>query len=371
MIICNSCGGIVEERARFCVECGAGVAIASDYTAQPTQQMSPALPAHALNSGSMGTAATPAKEQINAAPVTLPVAESETTGLVSSTSQGNMKILIVGIVLVAVVAIGAAVYFAFQNSPTAKAAAALQSAIASGRLVTTTNDDAYFYYIQLKTLDPTHRTLREIAPQVLPQLRSMGNEAFRKKATVNTEKLTDQDWARMVRVYDWARQLDTHDKSLEAQWKFAEGEVAKSQKRFDEAERHFSAAAQIDSSWALPQNSLGLLRSESRRWADAITYYQRATELQPEWEIPYNNMGTSYFYLKSYDTAEQWYNAALSRNPNWARPHYWLGCIYQNKGQKSEAISHYQAALKLDTSGNSMSADERNQVTARIAQLQR
>jgi tetratricopeptide (TPR) repeat protein len=371
MIICNSCGGFIEENARFCVECGAVVAIASDYGAQPTQQISPAFPAQPLNSGSVGTAAAPAKELINNAPVTTPVAESETVGLVTSTGQGNMKILIVGIVLVAVVAIGAAVYFAVQSSPTARAAAALQSAIDSGRLITTSNDDAYFYYLQLKTLDPTHRTLREIIPQVLPQLRTMGNEIFRKKVTVNSEKPTDQDWARMVRVYDWARQLETNDKSLEARWKFAEGEVAKSQKRLDEAERHFAAAAQIDNSWALPQNSLGLLRSESRKWADAIPYYQRATELQPDWEIPYNNMGTSYFYLKSYDTAEQWYNAALSRNPNWARPHYWLGCIYQNKGQKTEAISHYQAALSLDTTGESISSEQRNQMVTRIAQLQR
>ena len=371
MIICNNCGNFVEEGILLCTECGASIAIASDYAVHAAPPLSPALPTQPLNSGPMATASAPAREKIRTLSETLPVVESETASLASSASQSNMKILIASIVFVAVTAIAAAFYYAFQGSPTARAAASLRGAIASGRLVIAPNDDAYFYYLQLKMLDPINRALREVAPEVLPQLRSMGNEVFRKKVTVNTEKVSDQDWAKMVRVYDWARQLDPNDKSLEARWKFAEAEVAKSQKRMDEAERNYSAAAQIDSSWALPQNSLGLLRAESRRWADAIPYYQRATELQPDWEIPYNNMGTAYFYLKSYDTAEQWYSAALSHNPNWARPHYWLGSIYQQRGRKAEAISHYQTALSLDTNGYSITNDERNQIGARIAQLQR
>jgi tetratricopeptide (TPR) repeat protein len=356
---------------RFCAECGASVSVASDYTAQPTPTLPPALPTQPFNSGPMGVAPAPATDQVNTVPATSTVTESETAIISSPANQRNMNILIAGIVLVAVVAIAAAVYFAFAGSPTARAAASLKGAIANGRLVTMSNDDAYTYYLQLKMLDPSHNALREIAPQVLPQLRGMGDEVFRKKATVNTEKPTDQDWSKIARVYEWARQLDTNDKKLEARWKFAEGEVAKSQKRMDEAERNYSAAAQIDSSWALPQNSLGLLRSDSKRWSDAMPYYQRATELQPDWEIPYNNMGTAYFYSKDYDTAERWYNAALSRNPNWARPHFWLGSIYQQRGMKSEAISQFQTALSLDTNGNSITFDERSQIEKRIAQLQR
>jgi len=283
-------------------------------------------------------------------------------------TAGRSKALIASISAVAVVAIALAVYFALESSPTAKLAAALRSAVSNGKLVTLSNDDAYSYYYQLRGLDPSNKALAEVAPTVLPQLRSMGDDAFRKKMLVMSDKDTTQDWQKTLRIYEWAHSLDANDKQIEARWRFSEGEFAKLQGRKDDAERGYSMAAQLNSSWAVPQNSLGLLRNESKRYSDAIPYFQRAIDLQSSWEIPYNNMGTAYFFLKDYDAAVGWYRRAIEKNPSWGRPHYWLGTIFEQKKWKPQAIEEYQTALNLTRDNSSLNTDE---IQRRIAKLQR
>jgi tetratricopeptide (TPR) repeat protein len=277
-------------------------------------------------------------------------------------------IIMAGISLVAMLAVALAVYFALGSSQGSKLADAMRAAVNAGRLVTLSNDDAYSYYMQLRAVDPANKALTDVAPKVLPQLRSMGDEVFRKKAIVLAEPETASDWARASQIYSWAHALDPNDKQLETRWRFAEGESAKWQGRKDEAERGYSAAALISNTWALPQNSVGLLRSEGKRYSDAIPYFQRAINLQPDWEIPYNNMGTAYYYLKNYDTAEYWYKKAAEKNPNWARPHFWLGSIYEAKSLKPQALEEYRQALSLRNDGSSLNADE---IQRRIQRLQR
>lgn len=150
--------------------------------------------------------------------------------------------------------------------------------------------------------------------------------------------------------------------------KFAQGEMAKALKNAAEAEARFSEAAQLDPSWALPQNSLGLvrvdLRKDKQRWADAIPFYQRAIDLKSDWVIPYNNMGTAYYMQgeanrSNYDTAEYWYNQAISKNASWGRPYFWLGKIAEKRNNDYAAITYYEKALSLDPSGYAFKPEER------------
>lgn len=387
MIICNDCGNSIGDGERFCTECGATMAvttgpvpppfpIASATTPPPVphefRTAPPPIPT--ANTGGFGAAPAPVPAYAQPASVTQPlnepppIPESEVFGASGPVAAGRSKALVGIISAVAVVAIALAVYFAVESSPTAKLATALRSAVSNGKFVTLSNDDAYSYYYQLRGLDPSNTALAEIAPKVLPQLRSMGDDAFRKKMLVMSEKDTTQDWQKTLRIYEWAHALDANDKQIESRWRFSEGEFAKMQQRKDDAERGYSLAAQVNSTWALPQNSLGLLRSESKRWSEGIPYFQRAIDLQSNWEVPYNNMGTAYFYLKNYDAAENWYKQALQKNPSWARPHYWLGSIYEQKNWKPQAIEEYQTALRLNQDSSSLNVDE---IQRRIARLQR
>jgi tetratricopeptide (TPR) repeat protein len=338
MLICNNCGNIIEGELRYCTECGEAVA----------NQSSTPLQVSANTGGYVPTLpASPAV--LPSVPVTIANPSTE-TGLTDSSQvnrESGNKALLGGVSAVAVVAIALAIYFALASSPENKLAEAMKSAIKAGRMVTLSNDDAYSFYIQLRGLDPTHSAIKEVTPQILPQLNSLGEEIIRKKTSVSAETDTAQDWARAIRIYEWATSLDPNNRSLEARWRFADGEYAKKQQRINEAEQGFSRASQLDPSWAVPYNSLGLLRNESKRYSEAIPYFQRAIDLSPNWEIPYNNMGTSYFYLKDHATAASWYRTAVEKNQNWGRPHCWLGTIYEASGWKCDAAREYQSCLDL------------------------
>jgi len=313
-----------------------------------------------VQSGSHGAAAAPAPEpqqqQILAPPPGVPVEPPP----VSSHQPAGWIISrpLVGILGgVAVIAIAVAVYFAFNDTQVSRLAGSLRSAVNNGRLVTLSNDDAYSFYFQLKGLDADNKALKEAGSKVLSPLRQMGDEVLQKRMSVQTENVSDQDWTTTRRVYEWAHSIDPGDRFLEAKWKYAEAEVAKSQNHLDDAERNFRAALQLNQSWALPNNRLGLLYVERKRFNDSINYFERAIQLEPNWEFPYNNLGTAYFNLKSFDTAERFYRKAIELNSRWARPHYWLGEIYERKPETHpQAIEEYQRVRELDPDGRVFSS---------------
>jgi serine/threonine-protein kinase len=369
-IFCSRCGSRIESGVRFCNDCGAPVSGGfPTVPVPPVQANTPVNPAMATSPRMLQP---PAYPPVNPAPAPFVAPPPRIAPLPQRGSRGGKRAAIVITSLIVLIAIGVAVYLIVggksgDNGLTnaEKLATSLRYAISSGRLVTLADDDARTYYFQLKEVQPNHPALNEAASTVLPQLQRLGDDIFKKKKAVSSDALTTDDWIKTLRAYEWAKAIDPSDRSLEARWRFAEGEVAKQQGRKDDAERSYTAATQLDQNWSLPHNSLGLLRIDSRRYMDAVPYYQRAIDLDPTWEIPYNNMGSAYFLAKDYDTAESYYNKAIEKNPNWARPHYWLGSIYQNKNWTSEAIEQYEIALKLDPNG-----DINNEIRKRIERLQ-
>ena len=286
MIFCNECGATVEDGMRFCSECGAAmVGVAPERPSvrpSPLPPPPPPPPPPVTWSGPFGAAPAtvplPTYQPEPAGPSHL---EQPSGGLTTSPLASGSKPLVGILGGVAVVAIAVAAYFGFSDTQASRLAGSLKSAVNSGRLVTLSNDDAYSFYFQLRGLDPTNKALKEAGMKTLPQLRQMGDEVFRKKVSVQSEKLLEQDWSKALRVYEWAHAIEPSDKTLEARWKFSEGEAFKSQGKKEDAERSFSTASQLLPSWALPVNSTGLLRTESKRWNDSIRYYQRAMQLVP------------------------------------------------------------------------------------------
>lgn len=372
-LFCGRCGSRIEPGLRFCNDCGAPVS-----GGFPTMRVPPPAantPVNPVGATNPAMFQSPPYRAVNPSPGPFPVPAppQRIAPLPQSGSRGGKKAAIVIMSLVVLVALGVAVYIIFiwnnpDNSGLSKAeslAASLRNAVSAGRLVALSDDDARTYYFQLKEIQPGHPSLSESAATALPQLKRLGDDIFKKKKAVSADVLAPEEWMKALRVYEWAKAIDPNDRSLEARWRFAEGEVAKQQNRKDDAERSYTAATQLDPNWSLPHNSLGLLRVDSRRYLDAVPFYQRAIDLDPTWEIPYNNMGSAYFLSKDYETAAQYYTAAIEKNPNWARPHYWLGSVYQNKNWSAEAIEQYEIALKLDPN-----ADINSEIRKRIEKLQ-
>lgn len=249
-------------------------------------------------------------------------------------------------------------------------ASLLQNTINVGRLVTLSDDDAYTCFYQLKQLAPNHKALREAAPKALPQLRILIEEALRRKAK-SQDTLNEQDWARTLRACVWASALSPNDKGLEARQKFIDAEIAALKGRTDDAERSYMSAAQADASWAMPQNSLGLLKTGSKQFKDAIPYFKRAIDLQPDWAAPYNNLAATFLSMKDYEAVAYWCHRALDVNPNWPQPHWKLASLYEEKQMKVEAIAEYQKALNIDADGISLTTNERKSIKQALNRLQK
>lgn len=373
MIFCNKCGNEILSETVFCTECGTAVPTAPKLDSPPTMR---------INAGYGGFAAAPARE------VTLPnippSLHSEAALSAPSVPPAGAKVKPVMIVIgaLALAGIAAAILLTSASSKSANSTAAnaatsspssladsLQNAIDKGRLVNLTNDDAYTYYFQLKQSDPQNPKLTSVKSQVLPQLRSMGDEIIRQDTSIQWHRLTRNDWVTAQRVYELAHALEPTDRSLEARWKYAEASIARLQSDRDGEERGYTAAAQLESGWALPDFRLGLLymrrdrtdpndRKAVIRGQSAMPYFRRAIELSPNWELPYLSMGTAYFLQNDLDTAKQYYDQAIGMNPNWGGPHAWLGAVYEKKKMCHEAISEYEKGLALVSNDESFDVPE-------------
>ncbi|HMF57574.1 MAG TPA: tetratricopeptide repeat protein [Pyrinomonadaceae bacterium] len=351
MIFCSGCGSPLSDSLSFCPECG----VETPYATRA--ETLPLVAQGANQSGAAAVAAARAPIVANAAASSLPfydygLAQTPAQPAQQVKSSGS-KTLLIALSATAILAIALAIYFGARavgsRNPQASALeSSLERAVDGNRLIALSDDDAYSYYFKLKGIDPQNSFLSEIKPKVLPQIQSMGDEILRKRVEQSLEILTERDWTVAAHAFQWAHEFEPGNKAFEARWKYAEGNVAKAQNRRDDAERSFNEAIQLDSSWAVPVNDLGFLRSLNKRYAEAIPFYQTAIRLQPNWDIPYNNMGTAYFLQKNYDEAEGWYRKALGISPNWATPHAWLGSIYQSKHMNSEAIAEYQTAINLN-----------------------
>jgi tetratricopeptide (TPR) repeat protein len=337
MVICNNCGATLTDALGFCSECGAAVqnrsAAVSSQTMERATESTLSYPiGHSSNQGFSGDSAAAVE------PTTHP----------ASGSSAKIVIVLGGVIVLLVVIIGllALRRNASPDSPE-NLAASLRKAIDSGRLVDGSPGDAYSYFARLNALDPQNKAISEGKPRLLPQLRQLGDDVFRKRAELSLEILSEPDWVRAQHAYEWGHALEPADKAIEARWKYASANAARVQGRRAEAESDFKLAIQLDPSWALPQNDLGYLLALSGNYSDAIAFYERAINLKSDWDIPYNNMGTAYFYLKQPDRAIDWYKRAIEVNAQWATPHAWLGGILQDRNLLAEAIQEYQTTLNL------------------------
>lgn len=346
MIICSGCGNPLSDELSFCIECGAEVPdranslLSSHAGGQTDSTASPVV--------GIPSSAYDYSHQDSNSSVSDSVGASPAHSL-GQTKTATSKHLILALGGLLIVTIGSIAYFTSRsNSSSAdNVAASLRDAIASGRLVTLTGDDAYTYFFRLREIAPKHEALSEAKPQVLMQLRNVGDEIIRKRTVMSLEIITERDWTVASHAYEWAYVLEPNDKPLQARWKYAEGNVARAQARRDDARTSFSAAMQLDPKWAVPVNDFGFLYTIEKNYAEAIPYFQRAINLQADWDIPYNNMGTACFYQKDFATAEYWYRRSLAVNANWATPHVWLGSIYQTNRDNYAAAQEYQSAVNL------------------------
>jgi TolB-like protein/Flp pilus assembly protein TadD len=116
---------------------------------------------------------------------------------------------------------------------------------------------------------------------------------------------------------------------------------------FDEQERHFKRAIELNPSYATAHHWYARALSERGRMDEAIREIQRAQELDPLSLIINDNVGEVYIWARQYDEAIEQLLKTLEMEPNFARTHLDLGTAYECKGMFSQAIAEFQRARDL------------------------
>jgi Flp pilus assembly protein TadD len=86
----------------------------------------------------------------------------------------------------------------------------------------------------------------------------------------------------------------------------------------------------------------------NRVWGDAITLWQDCVVKSPNKARPYNNLGVALDQAGQSEAAIENYYAAIKINPYYGNAHYNLGSAFARKGQLNSGIAHMTRALELE-----------------------
>ncbi len=117
--------------------------------------------------------------------------------------------------------------------------------------------------------------------------------------------------------------------------------------RFAEAMRCYDEAVRIDPTYAAAYVNMGTLFGKLREPARARQCFETAIALKPEYAPSYYNLGV---VLESTDAeaACRCYKTALSLDPDYAPAHNTLGMVSLRRGERTQAIEHFERALRSD-----------------------
>lgn len=233
----------------------------------------------------------------------------------------------------------------------------LKRAISQGNLVTPAGSSAYDYYQQLRR---EGGSLSSHNDTLLPLLKQKPKTLLDNLYEPGGDDGTFDDWEEGAKMLEWAAEMSPSDTWVKSRAVYCRGRVwyltrgsddAQRAKNSDEALRLWQQAADLDKSWPVPINGVGLIYNERKQYGTAEPYFRQALSRDSGWAVPYNNLGTAYRESNNKTAAYENYNKAVSLAPKWGRPHAWLGQMAEEEGDYSRAAEEYKAVLDLVPQG--------------------
>lgn len=348
MIICSQCGNTVADNQHLCSECGTRVLT---FTAtQPQLIVSPqpqSVQSQAQPPAYAGTSVSGAPTLNNLAGSYASSQAIPTSEQVTSSSNAPRVILgLVAGVLVLVVIIAVAMT-AGSNSVEKK----LDEAIGKKTFFDPSSDNAYALYTQLKNSGASEQTLRPYAERLTPLLTESGYKLAKDLPTIGYHEPDASVWQDAARNLNWAVELNPGNSQIASRAAYCDGRAAYLQKLNDRALPLFTRAANLDKTWALPVNGVGLIYLDRKDFSNARASFSDAISRDSNWPVPYANLGSAYYQDANRSSAKEFYNKALARAPNWARPHVVLGNIAMEEGDYAAAVAEFETALNSNMIG--------------------
>ena len=117
--------------------------------------------------------------------------------------------------------------------------------------------------------------------------------------------------------------------------------------RWEEAERGFKHAIELNPSYAWAYSGYGLFLGHVGRYDEAIESTRRAQELDPFSPIIHTNASEEYLFAQQYDMAMEAAERAMEVDPSFPAGYSFRGYAEVEKGMYEQSIADFQEADKL------------------------
>jgi tetratricopeptide (TPR) repeat protein len=118
-----------------------------------------------------------------------------------------------------------------------------------------------------------------------------------------------------------------------------------------EAIAAYQKVLELDSNHAAAHINLGTLYYNRQEFGLAENHYRQAISADPRYALAYFDLGNVLDETGRVHEAIQTYRTALQLAPTYADAHYNLALAYEKTREPRKALKHWQAYIKLDTSG--------------------
>ena len=113
----------------------------------------------------------------------------------------------------------------------------------------------------------------------------------------------------------------------------------------------YNEILKLDPSYAAAYINLGTILFHQRNFFLAEELYRRATEVDEGYVLAFFDLGNVLDELQRPDESIAAYRQAVALSPRYADAHYNLALAYERKGERRQALRHWQAYIKLDQCG--------------------
>jgi Tfp pilus assembly protein PilF len=117
--------------------------------------------------------------------------------------------------------------------------------------------------------------------------------------------------------------------------------------QYDDAQRSFSKAIEIEPANRNAYGAMGLLLGRQGDYDRALEYHRKAIEVDPPYAKSFNNYALTLFEKGEYEQAIEICRKATQIDPYLEEPYYNWGMCLTALGKKAEAIEIYKRALDL------------------------
>jgi tetratricopeptide (TPR) repeat protein len=351
-LVCANCGTPGKTSERFCGRCGVVLKTTSSRASNAAASKTSANLPIAESQNDYTSHWQPPNPSVAYIPTTEPTYDLESTSVAptttSSTSTGVKVVLsvVAGFFLLVVI-----VALSTKSIGSNSVENRLEQAINRGNLFPPAVDNAHDLYNQLKSGNASEGTLRKYRERLIPLLTSLPNQLLANLPRIAEDEPAADQWREAARNLRWVVELNPGDNKVAARAAYCEGRAAFVERQHDAALQSWNHAADLDRSWALPVNGIGLICQTRKDYETSRSYFLRAINLDPNWPHPYENLGNNYYYEKNYAAARDYYQKALEKAPDWAKPHWHLGQVAMQFNDYSTAVSELQAALSPSAKG--------------------